>query len=91
MNIQSAKTPSRTLSELPKGMLAKVVDVGGEQNTASHHLIRRLNELGFLCGETVKVLRRVAGGEPIAVRVGCSTFALRRHEAECIRVELISA
>ena len=47
----------------------------------------RLRELGFVEGEAVRVLRRgQPGGEPLAVRVGVSTFALRRAEARCVRV-----
>jgi ferrous iron transport protein A len=47
----------------------------------------RLEEIGFLPGERVVVLRRgVPGGDPLAVRVGHSTFALRRAEAACVRV-----
>ena len=49
---------------------------------------RQLEEIGFLPGEPVSVLSRgVWGGEPLAVRVGLSTFALRRDEARCIEVE----
>lgn len=47
----------------------------------------RLMEIGFLPGETVRPLARGSlGGDPLAVRVGRSTFALRRHEAALIRV-----
>lgn len=47
----------------------------------------RLRELGFIAGEPVRVLRRgQPGGEPLAVRVGVSTFALRRAEADCVLV-----
>lgn len=47
----------------------------------------RLRELGFIAGEPVRVLRRCQpGGEPLAVRVGVSTFALRRAEADCVLV-----
>ena len=50
-------------------------------------LRRRLADLGFVPGEYVRVVARGAlGGEPLAVRVGRSTFALRRHEAACIQV-----
>jgi ferrous iron transport protein A len=77
----------KLLSELPKGVAAKVV--GFQELSAPLHQLRRLAELGFLRGEAVKVLRRVAGGEPVAVRVGNSTFALRKHEAECIKVEIL--
>jgi ferrous iron transport protein A len=48
---------------------------------------QRLEELGFLPGERVLVLTRGRpGGDPLAVRVGHSTFALRRIEAACVRV-----
>ena len=48
---------------------------------------QRLEELGFLPGERVMVLRRgVPGGDPLAVRVGHSTFALRKSEAACVQV-----
>jgi ferrous iron transport protein A len=47
---------------------------------------QRLEELGFLPGERVIVLRRAPAGEPLAVRVGHATYALRRAEAACIRV-----
>ena len=46
-----------------------------------------LADLGFLPGESVRVLRR--GGPRsgnLVVRVGQSTFALRHAEAECIAV-----
>jgi ferrous iron transport protein A len=47
----------------------------------------RLEELGFLPGERVLVLTRGRpGGDPLAVRVGHSTFALRRIEAACVRI-----
>ena len=48
---------------------------------------RWLEELGFIPGEPVAVLARgVPGGDPLVVRVGESTFALRRAEARCIEV-----
>jgi ferrous iron transport protein A len=48
---------------------------------------QRLEELGFLPGEPVMVMARGRpGGEPLAVRVGHSMFALRAAEAACIRV-----
>jgi len=51
------------------------------------HLERRLMEIGFIPGEPLKVLHKgFFGGEPIAVRIGHSTFALRRFEAALISV-----
>jgi ferrous iron transport protein A len=48
----------------------------------------RLADLGFVRGERVRVLARGRpGGEPLVVRIGDSTFALRRAEAACVRVQ----
>lgn len=47
-----------------------------------------LEEIGFTEGEPCVVLQRAAlGGDPIAVRVGVSTFALRLAEASCVQVK----
>ena len=47
-----------------------------------------LEEIGFMPGEQVELLARGAfGGDPLVVRVGLSTFALRRAEAACVVVE----
>jgi ferrous iron transport protein A len=41
-----------------------------------------------LPGEEVMVMARgLLGADPIVVRIGQSTFALRRAEAACVRVE----
>lgn len=49
---------------------------------------QRLMELGFFPGERVRVLRHaLPGKDPLAVRVGASSFALRRAEAQCVRIE----
>jgi ferrous iron transport protein A len=49
---------------------------------------RQLEEIGFYPGEQVTVMTRgIPGGDPLVVRVGQSTFALRGAEAACIQVE----
>lgn len=46
-----------------------------------------LAEIGFLPGERVQLLgRAMPGGDPLVVRVGDSTFALRVAEAACVQV-----
>jgi ferrous iron transport protein A len=80
---------SRTmpLAHLPDGahgVVARVVATSGAVDTST---LRRLEELGFIDGEPVQVIRRGPGGrEPIAVRVGDTLFALRLLEAQCIEV-----
>ena len=49
----------------------------------------QLEDIGFLPGEPVAVLRKgLMGKGPYMVRVGASTFALRKSEACMIEVEL---
>lgn len=63
--------------------VARVRVLAGQEAQA-----RQLEEIGFLPGELVCVMSRgLWGGEPLAVRVGLSTFALRRDEAACIELE----
>lgn len=73
------------LSEAATG--APMIVVGLDEQAGFPALRLRLRELGFMEGEPVRVLRRgQPGNEPLAVRVGVSTFALRRAEAACVRV-----
>ena len=75
------------LADLSTGVLARVVSVGPADAAAPVEVSRRLAELGFLPGELVRVVARgFLAREPIAVRVGTGTFALRLFEAACIRV-----
>jgi ferrous iron transport protein A len=75
---------AQTLADLPSEMTAIVASIDAVSLGAG--VARRLAEIGFLPGEIIRVLARVPGGNPIAVRIGNSTFALRRHEAACVRV-----
>ncbi len=51
-------------------------------------ITHQLAEIGFIPGEQVTVLRRnLFGGDPMMVRIGLSTFAIRKQEAELIEVE----
>ena len=51
---------------------------------------QQLADLGFTPGEHVTVMRRGwPGKDPLAVRVGSSTFALRHAEAACVLVDPI--
>jgi len=74
------------LADLAIGAVARVVSVSAADG-AVPDLGRRLAELGFLPGEAVRIVARgLMAREPIAVRVGTGTFALRLFEAACIRV-----
>ena len=75
------------LSELPNGAHALVErDFSGSREVDSV-TVQRLEELGFIEGEPVLMLRRGPGGrEPLAVQIGETLFALRLVEAQSIAV-----
>jgi ferrous iron transport protein A len=75
------------LADLATGAVARVVSVAAGDAVEAVDLGRRLAELGFLPGERLRIVARgLMGREPIAVRIGTGTFALRLFEAACIRV-----
>ena len=74
------------LTDLAPGTIARVASIEADPMGAPL-IARRLAELGFLPGELVRIVARgFFAREPIAVRIGTGTFALRRFEAACIRV-----
>jgi ferrous iron transport protein A len=84
-SIPGGPPESMRLADLAIGAVARVVSVS--PGDAAVEMGRRLAELGFLPGEAVRVVARgLMAREPIAVRVGTGTFALRLFEAACIRV-----
>ena len=86
-------SPALKLSNLPIGVLAHVVSVAPAiASDEAHELTVRLQEIGFIGGEPVKVIAHgFPGREPIAVRVGRTTFALRRFEADQVRVAVAAS
>lgn len=93
--MKSTPLSNTTLDLLRVGDSAVVTDVAMHDTTAhgaSFDITRRLKELGFVKGESVRILHRgYFGGEPLAVRIGQSTFALRCFEAALIGVALAAA
>lgn len=85
------------LSDLPIGVDADVVAVRlpTDPHTVSaedRDILLRLIEIGFVPGERVRVIAvGHPGREPIAVRVGGTTFGLRRFEAEWVHVQPLTA
>ncbi len=73
------------LHQLPKGASALITRV--TLQGAADAIGQRLGELGFVPGETVRVVARGPfGREPVAVQLGFTRFALRRSEAERVEV-----
>lgn len=75
------------LIELPSNRWAVVAELMPPVRVEDQHLVLRLMELGFVPGERVRIVAEAKPGrDPLAVRVGHTTFALRRYEAAFIRV-----
>lgn len=61
--------------------------LSGSGASSERELALRLFEIGFVEGERVRVVARGRpGGDPLAVRVGSTMFALRRFEAARVLV-----
>ena len=74
-----------TLDRTPLG--ARHVVAAVEAPAHAPEWARWLEEIGFVPGEQVVLMARATlGGDPIVVRVGQSTFALRAAEAACIQL-----
>ena len=75
------------LDQLPSFRWANVVDVIVPSEGVDRELVLRLVELGFVPNERLRIVATgVLGHEPLAVRLGGTTFALRSHEASFIMV-----
>jgi len=83
-----------TLDTLAVGLSGTVVHIAPTepgQFDDGVDLARRLMELGFVPGERIRMLKRgMPGGEPLAIKVGNATFALRRFEAARITIEPVA-
>ncbi|MEO5738425.1 MAG: FeoA family protein [Variovorax sp.] len=76
-----------SLDKLPSNQWATVVGLTLPDAADDRELVLRLTEIGFVPGEAVRIVANgVPGRDPLAVRLGHTTFALRRHEASFIRV-----
>lgn len=88
-------TPNDTLMglhQLACHTQAEVVGMNPTHDLEDRNVALRLLEIGFLPGESVRVIARgFPGHDPLAVRVGHTTFALRGHEAALVQVRLTGA
>lgn len=79
--------PVQTLTTWPLRRPAVIHALASAGDADTRRTLYRLIEIGFLPGETVRIVARAGGrGGPVAVRVGGSTFALRAHEAALLCV-----
>lgn len=83
------KNPGLTLDQLSLGKHCMVDAVCAPAHAPEWK--QWLEEIGFIAGEQVILMAKgVPGGDPLMVRIGTSTFALRRAEAACVHVSLPS-
>jgi ferrous iron transport protein A len=78
------------LAELQRGeagVVSGLIAGSGFETEQGNTLLARLRDLGFVAGARCEVIARMwPAGDPLAVRVGGSTFALRRAEAAAVQV-----
>jgi ferrous iron transport protein A len=75
------------LSELTKGAVAVVQTV--EFLGSGDRIAQRLENLGFVAGESLRVLALGPwGSEPMLVRIGNTRFALRMAEAARVMISV---
>jgi ferrous iron transport protein A len=71
-----------TLRTLASGQTATITAV-----TATGELGRRIREMGIIPGTSVTISGRAPLNDPVALRIGGNTIALRNNEADCIFIE----
>ncbi len=83
----SALLKPAQLDQLQKNQCATITGLDAGTSAEQAAVKIRLLELGFAPGVKVRVIAEAfPGRDPIAVRVGNTTFALRRHEAAMIHI-----
>ena len=84
-----ATQQTQGLDSLPRAVPAVVAGLRQAEDGRASAMALRLMEIGFLPGEPVRVIAKgFPTADPLAVRVGQATFALRRHEAAQVLVHV---
>jgi len=84
---ESADAPVSTLLDVPTGGSARVIGISPACKGAQR---RRLLDLGIVRGTVIEAAFRSVGGDPIAYRIRGALIALRREQAEWVRVEVLT-
>lgn len=76
----TAASNAISMGELKKGQVGRIISVEGDH-------AQRLMEMGFLEGTRIELLHEAPwSGDPIAINIRGSLIALRRTEADAVRV-----
>ena len=73
-----------TLSQIPKGTTARIVDIVGEDAIAI-----RLMEMGLIEGESIVYIDAAPFGDPLEFAIRGYRLSLRKTEADRIHVALL--
>ncbi|HRE11114.1 MAG TPA: FeoA family protein [Ignavibacteria bacterium] len=76
---------TKSVADLKIGDTAKIISVGDDCIDIHCHCLR-LMELGFTPGQEVTVVAKSPFKDPVAVSVRGTIIALRKNEAECIKI-----
>ncbi len=86
----SQVVPLASLRVGARGVVQGVIDDDstlGEETGAT--IVMRLIEIGFVAGERFEIIAESRpSGDPLAVRIGGTCFALRRREAAAVLVSV---
>lgn len=74
-----------TLADLAKGESRNVVSVKGDDA-----ITRRLMEMGVIPGVSVRMIKSAPFGDPLEINVRGYSLALRRNEAESVKLEKVA-
>jgi DtxR family Mn-dependent transcriptional regulator len=85
---EKADAPVATLLDLPRGRIARVTGISPACQGSQR---RRLLDLGVVRGTHVEAALRSAAGDPVAYLIRGALIALRREQAEWVRVEILEA
>jgi ferrous iron transport protein A len=81
--------PLSRLAKGARGVVSAVLTDESDGGGVGAAIARRLLEIGFVAGERIEIVGKIwPGGDPVAVRVGSSIFALRRREAQAVMVHV---
>jgi DtxR family Mn-dependent transcriptional regulator len=83
---ESADEPLETLLDLAVGEAGRVIDLSPACQGAQR---RRLLDLGVVKGTEIEAELASASGDPVAYRIRGALIALRREQAEWIRIERV--
>lgn len=87
MSAPAEPLPGPTLANARRGTRAVVARIA--HSSHDDPIARRLEALGFVAGEPLRVVATGAfGGEPIVVQIGTTRFALRRGEAARVQLRV---